>query len=254
MESKNVVLVILDGWGIGRNDESNPVYVAKPEIFAHLEQTYPVTSLQASGIAVGLPWGETGNSEVGHLTLGAGKVLYQYYPKITMAIRDGSFAANPILGQVFAHALKNNSAVNLAGLLTKANVHASLDHVKTLIDLARKAGVTRINLHLFADGKDSPPKSLQGFLQELPRELFATLMGRYYAMDRQGNWQLTETAYLTMTGQAGTLVDDPNPTIETTYRQGNTEEYLPPMRFNRDPASSQGPASAPPATHPAQSQ
>jgi 2,3-bisphosphoglycerate-independent phosphoglycerate mutase len=231
MAQKNVVLVVLDGWGIGRHDESNPIYVAKPPVFTKLTATYPVTSLQASGIAVGLPWGEIGNSEVGHLTLGAGKVLYQYYPKIMMAIRDGSFFENPVLKAACAHVKETGGALNLAGLLTDANIHASLDHLLALLDLARREGMEKINLHLFADGKDSAPRSLQKFLGRLPKEFLATLIGRYYAMDREGKWQLTETAYRTMTGQAGKLVDDPNPTIEATYKQGETEEYLPPLRL-----------------------
>src|ERR1700685_4664233 len=128
MAKKTAVLVVLDGWGIGRKDETNPIHVVKPQIFEWLKANYPVTSLQASGISVGLPWGEVGNSEVGHLTLGAGKVLYQYYPKITMAVRDGSFFDNDVLKSVCEHAKKTGGAVNFAGLLSKGNVHASLEH------------------------------------------------------------------------------------------------------------------------------
>jgi len=239
MAKKTCVLVVLDGWGIGRHDESNPIYVVKPATFEWLGKNYPMTGLQASGIAVGLPWGEVGNSEVGHMTLGAGKVLYQYFPKITMAIQDGSFFENKVLKDACDHAKKNNSAVNLAGLLSRANVHASLDHLLALIKLIQQefssAGIApRINLHLFADAKDSPPHSLQTFLKDVPREYLATLIGRYYAMDRNGNWQLTETAYQTMTGQAGQIVEDPTATIVATYKQGLTEEYLPPMRFKVD--------------------
>jgi 2,3-bisphosphoglycerate-independent phosphoglycerate mutase len=171
---------------------------------------------------------------VGHLTLGAGKVLYQYFPKITMAIEDKSFFANPILMDAINHAKKNNGAINFAGLLTKANVHASLEHLQALIKMAKEEGVTKINLHLFADGKDSPPHTLQNFLKEVPKEYLATLIGRYYAMDRSGNWQATETAYETMTGRGGQLVEDPTPIIEATYKQNATEEYLPPMRFAED--------------------
>src|SRR5271154_2351275 len=121
MAKRTLVLIVLDGWGIGRHDESNPIYVVKPPHLAWLAANYPLTSLQASGISVGLPWGEVGNSEVGHLTLGAGKVLYQYYPKITMAIQDGSFYENAVLKDAFAHAIATGGAVNFAGLLTKAN-------------------------------------------------------------------------------------------------------------------------------------
>ncbi|HVO28652.1 MAG TPA: 2,3-bisphosphoglycerate-independent phosphoglycerate mutase [Candidatus Paceibacterota bacterium] len=233
-KKRTAVLIVLDGWGIGRHDESNPIYIAKPPTFEYLKQTYPMTSLQASGISVGLPWGEVGNSEVGHLTLGAGKVLYQYYPKITMAIQDGSLFQNQALRDAFAHALQNQSAVNFAGLLTKANVHASLDHLLALVKAAQAAGVAKINLHLFTDGKDSPPHTAQVFLKEVPREYLATLVGRYYAMDRNENWRLTETAYQAMTGQVGQLVDDPATPLEAAYQQGMTEEYLPPVRFADD--------------------
>jgi 2,3-bisphosphoglycerate-independent phosphoglycerate mutase len=234
MAKKTVALVVLDGWGIGRRDESNPIYIVKPQTFAELERDYPMTSLQASGIAVGLPWGEVGNSEVGHLTLGAGKVLYQYFPKITMAIRDGTFFENPTLKAACAHARKNNAAINFVGLLTKANVHASLGHLQALVKMARDENVPKINLQLFADGKDSPPHTVEEYLSELPREYFASLIGRYYAMDRDGNWQLTETAYQTLTGQIGRIVSDPGPIIQATYKESQTEEYLPPMRFADD--------------------
>ncbi len=234
MAKRTTVLIILDGWGIGRNDESNPIYIAKPQSFAWLHDHYPVTSLQASGIAIGLPWGEVGNSEVGHLTLGAGKVLYQYYPKIMMAIEDGTFFENKVLKEACAHTRTSGGAINFAGLLTRANVHASLDHLKALIKMAEQEKVPKINLHLFADAKDSPPHTVEKFLEEIPRQYLASLMGRYYGMDRQGDWRFTETAYKTMTGQFGRVVPDPAPLIEENYKQGVTEEYLPPMRFNED--------------------
>ncbi len=244
MAKKIVVLIILDGWGIGHNNETNPIWAAKPQIFEWLKENYPVTSLQASGIAVGLPWGETGNSEVGHLTLGAGKVLYQYYPKITMAIQDGTFFGNKVLKDACTHAREHNGAINLAGLLSKGNVHASLDHVKALIKMANDEKVPRINLHLFADGKDVSPHTLQGYLAELPKEDLATLVGRYYALDREGNWTLTETAYqvMTGTGNTGILTADPTPIIEATYKRGETEEYLPPIRFAEDKGIKDGDA------------
>ena len=241
MPKRTAVLVVLDGWGIGRKDESNPIWVVKPATFAKLEEGYPVTSLLASGIAVGLPWGEVGNSEVGHLTLGAGKVLYQYFPKITMAIEDGSFFQNPVLKAACAHARERGSAINFVGLLTKANVHASLSHLQALIKMARDENVPKINLHLFADGKDSPPHTVGQFLAELPHEYLASLVGRYYAMDRDGNWQLTATAYQAMTGQIGDVVADPAPVIQAAYRDG-TEEYLPPMRFAEDKKIADGDA------------
>jgi 2,3-bisphosphoglycerate-independent phosphoglycerate mutase len=231
MAKKTVVLIVLDGWGIGANNQSNPLFIAKPQTFEWMAANYPVTSLQASGISVGLPWGEIGNSEVGHLTLGAGKVLYQYYPRITMSIQDGTFFENPVIKAAAAHAVANNSAVNLVGLLTKGNVHASIDQLKALIKMLQEEKVTKINLHLFADAKDSAPHSVQDLLKELPQEYLASIIGRYYGMDRNGGWRLTETAYETMTGKLGQIAADPTPIIEATYAAGNTEEYLPSIRF-----------------------
>ncbi len=228
-------MIILDGWGIGRNDESNPIHVVQPKTFKWLEENFPVTSLQASGISVGLPWGEVGNSEVGHLTLGAGKVLYQYFPKITMMIRDGSFFENKALKDAFAHAKKNNSFVNFVGLLSKGNVHASLEHVEALLKMADMENFPNVRLHLFGDGKDSPPHTVENFLGTLPKEKIATLVGRYYGMDRNGAWRLTQTAYDTLTDNVtAQLVADWKPTIELTFKKGLTEEYLPPMRFQED--------------------
>ncbi len=239
---RTVILIVLDGWGIGRNDESNPIHVVQPKTLTWLEENFPVTSLQASGISVGLPWGEVGNSEVGHLTLGAGKVLYQYYPKITMAIQDGTFYENKSLKDAFAHARKNNSCVNMAGLLSKGNVHASLEHVLALLTMAEKEGCSNIKLHLFADGKDVAPRTLEKFLEAIPRDKIATLTGRYYAMDRNGSWRLTESAYQNLTSQMGMLVEDPHEAIENTYKKGFTEEYLPPLRLREDPAVKDGDA------------
>ena len=234
MAKRTFVLIVLDGWGIGPDNETNPVYMAKPQSFAWLQDHYPLTSIQASGIAIGLPWGEVGNSEVGHLTLGAGKVLYQYYPRITMAIHDGTFFENKVLKDACAHARASGGAINFVGLLTEANVHASLGHLKALIKMAERERVPKINLHLLADAKDSPPHTVEEFLKEIPGQYLASLMGRYYGMDRQGNWQLTETAYRTMTGQSGPIVSDPIPAIEDNYSHRVTEEYLPPMRFSED--------------------
>jgi 2,3-bisphosphoglycerate-independent phosphoglycerate mutase len=227
---KTVVLVILDGWGIGREDESNPLHFVKPANLQFLKENFPVTSLVASGIAVGLPWGETGNSEVGHLTLGAGKVLYQYYPKITLAIRDKSFFENPNLVQALAHAKKNKSAVNFAGLLSKGNVHASLEHLLALIQAAKEAQVD-YKLHLFADGKDMPPGSILSLLKEIPPDHLSTLTGRYYAMDREENWNLVQAAYDCLVSGKGKLVADAAAELGEFLKSNQSEEFLPPTRF-----------------------
>ena len=231
---RTFVLIVLDGWGIGRNDDSNPIYVVKPETLLWLEDNFPVTSLQASGISVGLPWGEVGNSEVGHLTLGAGKIIYQYYPRITLAIRDGGFFSNAALKGAFEHARKNNSSVNLIGLLSKGNVHASLEHLLALIQMAEKEKIP-VKLQLFPDGKDYPPMTLGVILDKLPKEKIGSLIGRYYAMDREGNWQLTKQAYDTMVSGAGeTKFEDLAGIIKNTYQKNATEEFLPPLSFGKE--------------------
>ncbi len=228
---KNVVLIILDGWGIGRRDQTNPIYVVQPPTFKMLEENYPVTSLQASGISVGLNWGETGNSEVGHLTMGAGKVLYQHFPRITMAIRDGSFFENSVLKEAFKHAKENNSSVNFVGLLSDADTHASIEHLKALIKMAGKEGVSKIKLQLFADGVDNEPRSIKKMLERLPLENLSTLIGRYYAMDKEGRWQLTENAYRLLTGQTPEVNDNPEAVVDKAYQKNFNDNYISPARF-----------------------
>ncbi|MBM3256808.1 MAG: 2,3-bisphosphoglycerate-independent phosphoglycerate mutase [Candidatus Liptonbacteria bacterium] len=229
--TKTIVLAILDGWGIGRNDESNPIYVAQPPTLTALTREFPITSLQASGIAVGLPWGEVGNSEVGHLTLGAGKTLYQYFPKITLAIQGGMFFENEALRSACAHVRKNNSTLHLAGLLSNANVHASMEHIQALLALAEREKIPKVKLHIWTDGKDGPPKTAAKLLAELPKEKIASMCGRYYAMDRNQNWQLTKATYDLMTGGVGMPAADPLSALEATYQKGLTEEYLPLLRI-----------------------
>lgn len=202
-DRRTVVLLILDGWGIGKNNQGNPLYIANPKLLNFLPKYYKSGSLQAFGVAVGLPWDEESNSEVGHLILGAGRIIYQHYLRISNAIKDGTFFKNPALLQAVLHAKKNNSAVNIAGLLTAGSVHAALEHLEALIELAQKAGAPKINLHLFTDGKDSAPKSAVGLLKKLNKtDLVASVSGRYYALDRDQHFDRTERAYRAMTGEA----------------------------------------------------
>src|SRR5688500_9770219 len=156
---KTTVLLILDGFGLGKRESTNPIHVANGPNLHAIKQKYAIAALQAGGIGVGLPWNEVGNSEVGHLTIGAGKVIYQHYPRITIAIRDGSFFKNPAFLQAAEHAKKNASGFHIAGLLTEGNIHASFEHLEALIRFAKEQGLTKVFLHLFADGKDSKPKS-----------------------------------------------------------------------------------------------
>ncbi|MEK7110836.1 MAG: 2,3-bisphosphoglycerate-independent phosphoglycerate mutase, partial [Patescibacteria group bacterium] len=238
---KTLVLIILDGWGLGAENESNPIHMVNPETFRWLADNYPVTSLQASGISVGLPWGEVGNSEVGHLTIGAGKVIYQYYPRIMMAIEDKSFFDNKVLKDACAHAKKNGTAINFAGLFSKANVHAAINHLEALLELAEREGVPA-KLHLFADGKDSPPHTILEFLKLVPREKIATFIGRHYAMNRSDNWLLTQKAYECLTGQSGQLADrnDIEKILAGLFARNQSEEHLPPLRFSSEGGSASG--------------
>lgn len=234
MSKRTVALIILDGWGIGRNDPTNAIYVAQPENINYIKGHYLAGSLQASGIAVGLPWGEEGNSEVGHLTIGAGKVIYQHLPRITLAIRNGAFFQNKVLIEATEHAVKNKSALNLLGLFSEGNVHASFEHLTALIQFAQKMNVSQINLHLFADGKDSRPKSFLDLLEKLNKQIplgkqvkLATVAGRHYALDRDRHWDRTQQAYDVLVGK-GAPVADVKEHVNYQYQRDLTDQYLEP--------------------------
>lgn len=244
MSKRTVVLIVLDGWGIGSADESNPIHVVNPQNINYLKANFPSANLQASGISVGLPWGEEGNSEVGHLNLGAGKIIYQNFPRISLAIRNKSFFENPALKKAFEHSKKNNSSVNLAGLLSEGNVHSSFEHLLALIDFAKKESV-KINLHLFTDGRDSPPYSALKLLAQLPKENFvnlASLSGRFYAMDREKHWDRIQKAYAVLTGEGPTIeienIAELNSALEThikkTYNKKFNDEFIEPTRIGNN--------------------
>lgn len=232
---KTTVLLILDGFGIGKRESANPIYVVNGEHLRLIKQKYAIGALQAGGIAVGLPWGEVGNSEVGHLTIGAGKVMYQHYPRITLAIRDGSFFTNKAFLAAAEHVKKNNSALHIAGLLTEGNIHASFEHLEALIRFAKEQKLTKVYLHLFTDGKDSKPKSAKSLLARVQEVLtgegvgeLASYSGRHFALDRDGHWDRTEQAYRAMT--TSEVSQKPlDELIAANYEAGNTDEYLPPV-------------------------
>jgi 2,3-bisphosphoglycerate-independent phosphoglycerate mutase len=231
----SVALIVLDGFGLGEQTEANPIYTLHPLVFRYLSENYPFTSLAASGISVGLPWGETGNSEVGHLTLGAGRVVYQHYPRITLSIQDGSFFENENLKRAIAHAKQNGSAIHFAGLLTKAHTHASIEHLSALLKMAAREQCGTVWLHLFGDAKDSPPRSIRELLDQVPFENIGCVIGRYYAMDREQNWSLTKTAYEMMvngTGAPFASREDLDGLMEKTFEKNLSEEYLPPLCKN----------------------
>jgi len=235
MSTKSVVLVILDGWGIGKQDRTNPIYIAAPKNINAIKANFPSGALQASGIAVGLPWGEEGNSEVGHLSMGSGRILYQNYPRISLAIRDASFFKNEILKKAAEHVKKNNSSLNFFGLLTGANVHASLEHLEALIKFAEQENIN-YHLHLITDGRDSPPQSALKLLSQLKNSItnnlmthLASLAGRYYAMDRDKHWERTQQAYQVLIGQGHLIsINDLESHIKKTYERNLNDEYITP--------------------------
>lgn len=235
MNKRQVILVILDGWGIGPKDETNPIHGQGTPNIDYLKENFPIGALQASGISVGLPWNEEGNSEVGHLTIGAGKVLYQHFPRITLSIQDGTFAENKVFLKAFEHAKKTNGAVNFAGLLTEGNIHSSIDHLIALIKLAQNNNIPKINLHLWSDGKDSRPKTFLPLLDRLRKETagwnLGSISGRFYGLDRDSHYERTELAYQAMTG-AGPTGKTAEETAGETYSRGFNDQYLEPRAID----------------------
>src|SRR3989338_9043316 len=232
---KPVVLAILDGWGIGKKDATNPIHVVNPQNINYIKRNFLSGSLQSSGIAVGLPWNEEGNSEVGHLTIGAGKTLYQHFPRITLAIQDGSFFKNQVLKKACNFAVKNNSAINLIGILSEGNVHGSFEHLLALIDMAKKYQVPKIKLHLFSDGKDSALKSFLSLMSRLKQRIgddknikISSIAGRYFAMDRDQHWDRTQEAYNALLGKKEPT-NNINEYINYQYNRDLNDQYLAPI-------------------------
>lgn len=226
---KSLFLVILDGFGIGPPRNGNAIYMAEPKNLNFIKSHYPAGTVQASSIAVGLPWNEEGNSEVGHLTIGAGRTIYQHYPRISISIRNSDFFSNPVLKAAALQVKNNNSALNFVGLLTTGTVHAAFEHLEALLQFAEREKITKVNLHLFSDGKDGSPKSILKLIKELPQEKIASISGRFYAMDRDAHWERTERAYNTMVGR-GTLVPSAEAALTAYFEKDSYgEEFIEPM-------------------------
>ena len=219
--SKLVVLVVLDGWGCAPSGPGNAVDLAETPVFDRLWAEYPHTTLKASGKAVGLPPGQMGNSEVGHLTIGSGRVLDQDLQRINRAIEDGSFFENPALKAAFA----KGGDVHLLGLVSYGGVHSHIDHLKALLGFAPE----RTWIHAFTDGRDVSPTSAARDLAELPAERIATVVGRYYAMDRDQRWERTQRAYEAIVEGVGELAQDPVAAVEASYARGVTDEFIEPI-------------------------
>ncbi|HLM83804.1 MAG TPA: 2,3-bisphosphoglycerate-independent phosphoglycerate mutase [Candidatus Bathyarchaeia archaeon] len=233
---KPVYLIILDGWGESPNLEGNAIAQAKTPTVDKLTRNYPMTLLQASGISVGLPWGEVGNSEVGHITLGAGRVIYQSLPRITLSIQDGSFFKNESLLAAAENAKKNGGALHIIGLASNGGVHSSLDHLYALLELGKNNGLEKICLHLFTDGRDTPPQSglktiqdIEERIKDFPGTRIASVCGRYFAMDRNDNWNRIEKAYALLTEGAGAREKSASSAMEKSYAKNITDEFIEPV-------------------------
>lgn len=230
MIKKTLVMVVMDGWGLGRQDGSNPIYVAGVPNLDFIKHHYLTGKLQASGISVGLPWGEEGNSEVGHLTLGSGKISYQHYPRISLTIRDGSFFKNPVLTEAVEHIKKTGGNLNLVGLLTEGNVHASLEHLEALLKFVKNNNLTeKTYLHLFTDGVDGPPQGAEKLLEKFAGFKIATICGRFYAMDKEKTDRV-KGAYEVLSGQAKpSEFGSAGEALQDYYQRKYTDEYIDPQ-------------------------
>jgi 2,3-bisphosphoglycerate-independent phosphoglycerate mutase len=232
-----VVLVILDGWGCAPPGPGNAVELADTPVFDRLWSSYPHTTLRASGEAVGLPPGQMGNSEVGHLTIGSGRVPYQDLVRINRGIEIGDFFENPALRSAFERAKSRGANVHLLGLVSYGGVHSHMDHLKALLELAGRQGMEdRTWIHAFTDGRDVSPTSAVNDLAELPREQIATVVGRYYAMDRDERWDRTERALSAMVVESeGLKGSDPVVAAERSYDEGVTDEFIEPIVLDGRP-------------------
>lgn len=233
--SKKVILMIMDGWGLGKIKQADAIQNANVPFVSSLYNKYPNATLVACGEAVGLPEGQMGNSEVGHLNLGAGRIVYQELQRINNAIKDGSLAKNKELLSSIQYAKEHNTALHLIGLVSNGGVHSHINHLKAIIDIADKAGLTKIFIHAFTDGRDCDPKSGISFIKELQEHIknthvkIASITGRYYAMDRDKRWERIQLAYNALTKAEGQQSTDLLSAIQQSYDAGITDEFIKPI-------------------------
>ena len=235
MSKKPVVLMILDGYGLNENKEGNAVAIGNTPVLDNLMKTCPFVRGNASGMAVGLPEGQMGNSEVGHLNMGAGRIVYQELTRITKEIQDGTFFENPALLKAVENCKKNNSALHMMGLLSDGGVHSHNTHLYGLLELAKRNGLEKVYVHCFLDGRDTPPASGKEFAEALQKKMdeigvgqIATVMGRYYAMDRDNNYDRVELAYNAMTKGEGLAAKCGICGIQESYDRNETDEFVKP--------------------------
>ncbi len=235
MSKKPVVLMILDGYGLDDNQNANAVALAKTPVMDELMKKGPFVKGQASGMAVGLPEGQMGNSEVGHLNMGAGRIVYQELTRITKEIMDGTFFDNAALLEAVENCKKNNSAFHCFGLLSDGGVHSHNTHLYGLLELAKKAGLEKVYVHAFLDGRDTPPASAKGFVEALEAKMaeigvgeVASVAGRYYAMDRDNNYDRVEVAYRALVNGEGLTADSGTQAVAQSYEKGENDEFVKP--------------------------
>lgn len=243
MVKKPVVLVIMDGFGINERKDYNAVALANTPVLDELLQKYPHVQGAASGLAVGLPEGQMGNSEVGHMNMGAGRIIYQELTRITKEINDGDFFKNEALLDAVKNCKENGSALHLFGLLSDGGVHSHNTHMYALLELAKKEGLEEVYLHCLLDGRDTPPKSGRDFVDQAVKKMeeigvgkVATVMGRYYAMDRDNRWDRVEKAYKAIVDGEGNKALDPVAAVENSYGADVTDEFVVPTVIERDGA------------------
>lgn len=241
MSKKPTVLMILDGYGLNEKSEGNAVVTAKTPVMENLMKTYPFVKGNASGLAVGLPDGQMGNSEVGHLNMGAGRIVYQELTRITKEIEDGDFFKNEALLKAVENAKKNNSALHLYGLLSDGGVHSHNTHLYGLLKLAKDHQLEKVYVHCFLDGRDTPPSSGKQFVTELMEKMkeigvgkVASVMGRYYVMDRDNRWDRVEKAYRALTKGEGETAACGKCAVQNSYDKGDTDEFVLPTVIVED--------------------
>jgi 2,3-bisphosphoglycerate-independent phosphoglycerate mutase len=232
---RRTALIVLDGWGKRAEVEANAVLQARTPCLTALAEGFPATTLGASGLDVGLPPGQMGNSEVGHLNLGAGRVVYQDYTRINLAIEDGSFYENPVLTEACRRSAAAGGALHLMGLVSDGGVHSHQQHLYALLELARRQDLGRVFVHAFLDGRDTPPQSGLGYLEALEPEMarrgvgaVATVMGRFYAMDRDTRWDRVEKAFRAICRGEGAPARTAREAVEVAYAEGQTDEFVAP--------------------------
>ena len=233
MSKKPVVLMVLDGYGLSSNPEGNAIAMAQTPVMDKLMKECPFVEGQASGMAVGLPDGQMGNSEVGHMNIGAGRIIYQDLTRITKAIDDGDFFQNEVLLQAMENCKKNNSDLHLWGLLSDGGVHSHITHLYGLLEMAKKNGLSNVYVHAFLDGRDTPPSSGKSFVEALQQKMdeigvgkIASLSGRYYAMDRDNNWDRVEKAYNSLVKGEGVQATDAVQAMADSYANDVTDEFV----------------------------